>query len=297
MPTMVANQRIGHVRVTTIEGHMVGDGSSTRSRRELTSDRSGPRTAQPARHLEDGGPSSPGERALEAMAHAVRLARELAQEEGNRSDAADAEARPVLSARAAVSAQEPSQPSLTERIPHGAHVDAVLRASAAVAAAMVFGLGGALAALHLDGPSAVAPSSARPTQSQSHSTSVHAEAPATTYRGTGSARSSVQHQATAAPAQAPVSQEDTSVGGSPRLVSVTPSGGGAGQVVKITGVDLYSQDGVVQGSLGGAPAPTRCPSETMCLLTLPTGLGAPQRLSLVVTTQAGASNPLPFSYW
>jgi hypothetical protein len=64
----------------------------------------------------------------------------------------------------------------------------------------------------------------------------------------------------------------------------------------VFGVGLYSPDGLVQASLGGADAPTSCTTETTCVVTVPAGLGPPRRLPLRIQTQGGTSNALSFSY-
>lgn len=87
-----------------------------------------------------------------------------------------------------------------------------------------------------------------------------------------------------------------SADGPPGLVSIQPPSGGPGQDVTVLGANLFSSSGMVQAMVGGVPAPTSCPSQTMCVVTVPWTLGPPQSLRLSVETEAGRSNALPFSY-
>lgn len=85
--------------------------------------------------------------------------------------------------------------------------------------------------------------------------------------------------------------------GPPILTSVTPLSGAAGQVVTLSGTDLFSTDGTVQAFLAGQPIPTSCPTQTSCTVTVPDLPGAPTgAVPLTVQTASGTSNAEPFSY-
>lgn len=263
--------------------------------------------APSAHRQEEVALSSPRERALDAMAHAVRRARELTQEEEDpcpeptsSSVHADVpveghEPTAVLHPVGPEGGQSRSQPPLVPgsslapaagpRAPGHPHGERVLRMCVVVVAALVLGLGGALAALQLSGPSGVPSSGARATRPPEHSPQ-----PAPTTAPTTS-RPTTSRPTTAAPGPAP-----TASGSTPRLVSVSPSAGRTGQVVTVSGVNLYSPDGFVQATLGGAEAPISCQSQTTCSVTVPAGLGPPQTRPITIETETGTSNALSFSY-
>jgi hypothetical protein len=99
-------------------------------------------------------------------------------------------------------------------------------------------------------------------------------------------------------AAAPSSTTAASAGaGSPHLSSVTPGHGAAGRVVTVHGSNLYSPStGVVLARVDGMPAPTECPSQSTCQVTIPQLPSHPRTAYLSITTQSGTSNPLTFRY-
>jgi hypothetical protein len=66
--------------------------------------------------------------------------------------------------------------------------------------------------------------------------------------------------------------------------------------VVISGTNLISPDGEILARFGGQPAQTRCPVRTSCTVTVPV-VGSPaSSVPVTVTTAAGTSNTLAFSY-
>lgn len=179
---------------------------------------------------------------------------------------------------------------------HRACGEALLRASVAVVAGLVLGLGGALAALHLREPTSGVTAGSDALQAGRRSPPTSATSP-TEPGGGGAASSHETVRTKPPPSSARTSGTGSPVEGAPpELASVSPSGGAAGQEVTISGANLFSPDGLIQASLGGVGAPVRCPSQRECELTVPAGLGPPRSLTLTIETQAGTSNALPFSY-
>lgn len=119
----------------------------------------------------------------------------------------------------------------------------------------------------------------------------------TTHLGTAPSASPSTTQAGAAK-RAPTTTSPPAVGavGVPELTSLTPSYGSAGQTVVVSGLDLFSPNGYVQASFGGQAAPTRCPTQTSCTVTVPLLSGSPRSVAVTVTTETGTSNALSFSY-
>jgi hypothetical protein len=259
----------------------------------------------PARRHEDLDFSPPGERALDAMAHAVARARELTRGSDTHSDAPNSGetdagdqsvfcrpgpqvARPQQPPRALV----PSTSTFRRR-----HVSAktLLQVSVAVVGVLVLGFGGALAALHVRGPARATPVGAGTIQRPHHPSLTPRTNRYARTRG-GAAASSIPP-----PTVAPRNSESATAkyalaGPRPQLVSVSPTAGRAGQLVTISGDNLYSPDGLIQASLGGADAPVRCTTQTTCVVTVPMGLVPSQDEPLVIETQVGTSNALIFFY-
>ncbi len=207
--------------------------------------------------------SRPSARALDTMAHAVRRARESPQE-------ADVRSRPRRRSR----------------------LETLLRTSVVVVSALVVGFAGALAALQLRGaqssPSADLGETGVPRshagQSQPTASSVsHASPRSATHSSPRSG--SVQ-----------TGKQRVLPGSQPWLFTVIPSVAASGQVLTISGANFFSPDGRVQASVGGHDAPTRCPTEAVCVVTVPQDLGPPRRLSLTIETETGTSNTLFVSY-
>lgn len=79
------------------------------------------------------------------------------------------------------------------------------------------------------------------------------------------------------------------------LAAVTPTTAAAGQTVTVTGKNFYSADDQITATVGSAAAGISCPSETTCRVRIP-DLGHKGSVELVVTTEAGRSNPLTLTY-
>jgi IPT/TIG domain len=85
-------------------------------------------------------------------------------------------------------------------------------------------------------------------------------------------------------------------GTAPLLSSLSPSTGGSGQQVTVSGTDFLSADGEIVTHFGGQAAATSCPSQTLCLVTVPPLSGSPGSVPVSITTEAGTSATLTFDY-
>jgi hypothetical protein len=83
-------------------------------------------------------------------------------------------------------------------------------------------------------------------------------------------------------------------GTAPVLSSLNPSTASAGQSVVISGTHFVSSNGTIVAQFDGQAAPTDCPQSTSCTVTVPAGSSATARVT--VTTSAGTSNALTFTY-
>ena len=85
-------------------------------------------------------------------------------------------------------------------------------------------------------------------------------------------------------------------GPGPHITSLSPSQGPAGQSVSITGTNLVSANGQVLAKFGGQVAPTSCSSATTCSATAPSSPSGSNHVPVTVTTSAGTSNSLNYTY-
>jgi hypothetical protein len=84
--------------------------------------------------------------------------------------------------------------------------------------------------------------------------------------------------------------------GAPAVTSLAPAAGGPGTSVTITGSGFLSADGMIVAEMDGQAAPTSCPDQTTCTVTVPTLPATPGPVPVTVTTSAGTSAPISFSY-
>jgi hypothetical protein len=155
----------------------------------------------------------------------------------------------------------------------------------AVVAALVVAAGIALAVSPGNsGPQVAAPppSSASTTQPATH----HPATPRHSGRRGSAGSSSSSTTAPAAPAVA---------GGPPVISSITPSSGAAGQGIQVAGANFLSSNGQITATFNGQVAPTSCPAENTCTVTVPPNTGA-TTAQIVITTASGTSNAVTFNY-
>ncbi len=85
-------------------------------------------------------------------------------------------------------------------------------------------------------------------------------------------------------------------GPGPVLSALAPSSGSPGQSVVVVGMGFLSSDGTVLATFDGQVAPTVCPIETSCTVTVPTMSDQPSTVPITITTTSGTSNALSFAY-
>ncbi len=244
------------------------------------------------------GAQQPGPEALQAMAEASRRSREhdadgvpppvtpssspeparVVARATLHTDGSDGPPRQVPEQRQSVQSVEPAGPG---RSRYAIVTDVARHRSVVLVGALVVALGLSLIIAYAVGGSA----------SSSHNA---------THPHRGTALGTTAHRrttppSTAAPPSTSAPPSTTVPPGAPAISSLAPDAGGAGQVVTVTGSNLFSPNGQVQAVVGGEGAGTRCSTQTTCEITLP-ALGAPRTVSVTITTQAGSSNPVAFSY-
>ncbi len=85
------------------------------------------------------------------------------------------------------------------------------------------------------------------------------------------------------------------VGGPPVISSLTPSSGSAGQSVHVAGANFLSSSGQIVATFNGQVAPTSCPAQNTCTVTVPPSSGDPSA-QVTITTASGTSNAVTFTY-
>lgn len=84
--------------------------------------------------------------------------------------------------------------------------------------------------------------------------------------------------------------------GAPVLASITPPSAAPGQTVTLSGSNFYSPSGRITVSFGGTDAGVSCSSATTCTATVPPKPSAGPATTVTISTDAGTSRPVPFTY-
>jgi hypothetical protein len=85
-------------------------------------------------------------------------------------------------------------------------------------------------------------------------------------------------------------------GGAPVIASLNPSSGNPGQTLQVSGSNFLSSDGQIVATFAGQVAPTSCPTQTTCTVTVPSGPPAAGAVPVTITTSGGTSNTVTFTY-
>lgn len=231
--------------------------------------------------ITDPYPTSPGPRALDAMEHAVRRARESAGDPVGPTPPHGVDAPTALHDTLQPEGGPKRRP--TRRIP----AERWLVFAVAVAALLVVGGAGGLAVALTNGsgPGQVA---APPIRTP---TNLHASRPA---HGKAHAKGPAVSPQTGATTttSAPV----VITGTAPVISSLSPASGNTGQTVQISGGNFLSTNGQIVASFGGTAASTDCPTQSTCTVTVPTGLAPSASVPVTITTAQGVSNTVTFTF-
>ncbi len=119
----------------------------------------------------------------------------------------------------------------------------------------------------------------------------------TTPRPRNSASSSSPSTKLATPAAVPSTTAAPRVsaeGRAAKLLSISPDTAAPGQTLTIAGSGFESPNGKIVVMFGSAPAPTNCPSEERCFVTVP--VETHREVLVRVQTEYGLSNGVSFHY-
>lgn len=233
-------------------------------------------------------PGSPGQRALGAMESAVRRARESTgiapppdptPTRGQVATPADPTA-PVAAVLPGAPGGRPPSPGRERWLTRSVAAVAALVAAAAIA----------LLVSVIAGPSAPAPNATRSAPTTAAPTGSHSTGPRSGGRG--------RTAGTTSPSSSSTTSTSTTVAvapnGPPVISSLSPSNGSAGQSITIAGANFLSTDGHIVATFNGQVAPTSCPAQNTCTVTVPAS--TTPSAQVVITTAGGASNAVTFSY-
>ena len=84
--------------------------------------------------------------------------------------------------------------------------------------------------------------------------------------------------------------------GGPTLTGISPDPASPGQTVTIQGDGLVSSDNVIVAMFGAQTAPTHCPTQQQCVVTVPPPSPGTPSVPVQVRTSTGVSNALTFHY-
>ena len=232
-------------------------------------------------------PGTPGRRALGAMESAVRRARESTgalplpppplprtQPPARRVEVAP----PPEERRPPVTPGETAPPARPNRWLIGTvAVVAVLVVAAAIA--LIVSLGGSSAP-----PSSTAAPPGRATTVPSHSLST----------GPRSGAAGATTPTTSTPTTSTSTTVAVAPAGPPVISSLSPASGSAGENVMVSGANFLSTTGEIVATFNGQVAPTSCPAQNTCTVTVPSSNALSAQV--VITTAGGASNAETFTY-
>jgi hypothetical protein len=83
-------------------------------------------------------------------------------------------------------------------------------------------------------------------------------------------------------------------GGPPVISSLSPASGAAGQAIVVAGSNFLSSSGQIVATFNGRVAPTSCPAQNTCTVTVPASTSAFAQVE--ITTASGISNAVTFAY-
>ncbi len=87
----------------------------------------------------------------------------------------------------------------------------------------------------------------------------------------------------------------TSPGGPPQISALSPANGAAGQGIQVAGANFLSSDGQIVATFNGQVAPTSCPAQNVCTVTVPP-MASGASAEVTITTAGGTSNAVTFTY-
>ncbi len=234
-------------------------------------------------------PGTPSQRALGAMESAVRRARERAGVATGAGPVQE-DTQPVSFTSFAEEPRTPPVPPWTAPAgpPAGggetARREHWLTISVVVVAALVVLAGIALAISAGGGGQQAAPPSATPT-------TAHARTPPAAHRPT----TKVHRGSAPAPRTTSTTAPPATPGGPPVIASLSPASGAAGQGIQVAGSNFLSSSGQIVATFNGQVAPTSCPAQNTCTVTVPPMSGSPSA-QVTITTASGTSNAVTFTY-
>ena len=84
-------------------------------------------------------------------------------------------------------------------------------------------------------------------------------------------------------------------GAMPVISALDPASGTAGQAIGVSGANFLSSTGQIVATFNGQVAPTSCPSQNACSVTVPP-LPQASTAQVTITTSSGTSNAVTFTY-
>ena len=89
----------------------------------------------------------------------------------------------------------------------------------------------------------------------------------------------------------------TNANGPPVIAELNPASGNAGQAIQVAGANFLSSSGQIIATFDGQVAPTSCPAQNTCSVTVPPGsVGIRDAAQVVIMTAGGTSNTMTFTY-
>jgi hypothetical protein len=171
-------------------------------------------------------------------------------------------------------------------------------AGAVIAVAVLVVAAGIALAASLSGNSSLSPNPvtvAAPTVPHDHGQGGKSTRHGTTHPSTAPSTSGTSGtSAPPAPSTSTTSTLPAVPGAPPVIAALNPASGGPGQAIQVAGANFLSTSGHIVATFNGQVAPTSCPAQNTCMVTVPQMAGPSAQV--VITTASGTSNSVMFTY-
>jgi hypothetical protein len=232
-------------------------------------------------------PGTPGQRALGAMESAVRRARESAGAPPLPPPLLPRAGPPTRRADVAPPREDWHPPAAPGQTAPPARPNRWLVGSVAVVAVLV--VAAAIALIVSLGGNSAPSSSTAATSGQATTVPPHST-PTRPRSGAAGATTPT----TSSPTPSTSTTVAVAPAGPPVISSLSPASGSAGQSVMVSGANFLSTTGQIVATFNGQVAPTSCPAQNTCTVTVPSSNASSAQV--VITTAGGASNAETFTY-
>jgi IPT/TIG domain len=123
-----------------------------------------------------------------------------------------------------------------------------------------------------------------------------AQAPSPLHGSSGGGATSHSGQSSGTSTTTTTPSVSPSPGGPPVISGLAPATGAPGQGIQVSGTNFLSPNGQIVALFNGQVAPTSCPAQNTCTVTVPPMTAGASSAQVTITTADGTSNAVTFTY-